>query len=98
MQDPTDAGQIVEPEISDEDGSVPSPGPEDDSTDSDGAAEDSVVLAEVLPGIAVVYGNIPEALRQDLVGLDLSLPPTALSSPPRSPQRSGALHQWVGTS
>lgn len=42
-----------------------------DSTEIETPAEESTVLAEVLPGIAVVYGAIPPELKLDLIDFGL---------------------------
>ena len=57
----------------------------------------STVLAEVLPGIAVVFGEVPAELKLDL--LDFGLVPAAdRGRSPRSSPRSGTRRPWPATS
>ncbi|WP_337192314.1 hypothetical protein [Streptomyces sp. YIM 132580] len=72
MQDPSDSMEIAEPEESGQTDSADSAGagapPPDVDIDS---TEVSTVLAEVLPGIAVVLGEVPAELKLDLVDFGL---------------------------
>ncbi|MFC9649578.1 hypothetical protein [Streptomyces sp. NPDC056937] len=72
MQDPSDSMEIAEPEEngrSDTAGSsaVANPTPDSD-IDSTSA---TMVLAEVLPGVAVVFGEVPAALKLGLIDFGL---------------------------
>ncbi|MFI2781560.1 hypothetical protein [Streptomyces sp. ALB3] len=76
MQDPSDSTEIPEPEgISRSDAADspamdgPAPGPDVDMTPT------STVIAEVLPGVAVVCGDIPTELKPDLI--DFGIVPAA---------------------
>lgn len=62
MQDPSDSTEI---------NAVGSPDVDDPASDSEGDRMTSTVLAEVLPGVAVVFGEVPEALKLDLVDFGL---------------------------
>ncbi|MFJ4842824.1 hypothetical protein [Streptomyces sp. NPDC088746] len=76
MQDPSDSTEIPEPEeISRSENADspamdgPAPGPDVDVTPA------STVIAEVLPGVAVVCGDIPTELKPDLI--DFGIVPAA---------------------
>lgn len=76
MQDPSDSMETAEPEengLGNTAGSpvadYPTPSSEVDSTTA------STVLAEVLPGVAVVFGEVPAELEPDLI--DFGLVPAA---------------------
>ncbi|WP_121827879.1 hypothetical protein [Streptomyces sp. S1] len=76
MQDLSDSTEAVEPEekglgdvVDSPAGDDPVPGSDIDSTTA------STVLAEVLPGVAVVFGEVPAELKPDL--LDFGLVPAA---------------------
>jgi hypothetical protein len=76
MQDLSDSMEIAEPEENGQSDTAdspvvddPSPNPNIDSTTV------STVLAEVLPGVAVVFGEVPAELKPDLI--DFGLVPAA---------------------
>ncbi|MCK6211567.1 hypothetical protein KZX45_13535 [Georgenia sp. EYE_87] len=76
MQDLSDSSEIDRADVSDH-SELPDSPPADDLppvSDSDSATTTSTVLAEVLPGVAVVFGEVPAALKLDLV--DFGLVPT----------------------
>ncbi|MFH0179752.1 hypothetical protein ACIA6D_20510 [Streptomyces cacaoi] len=68
MQDPSDSMEIAEPEENGQSNTAdspvvddPTPNPDIDSTTA------STVIAEVLPGVAVVFGEVPAELKPDLL-------------------------------
>src|SRR4051794_34211357 len=72
MQQPTDSAESSEPAENEQRKTVgspvadnPEPGPEIDS------ATASTVLAEILPGVAVVFGEVPAELEIGLIGFGL---------------------------
>ncbi|MFJ3339368.1 hypothetical protein [Streptomyces sp. NPDC086766] len=76
MQDPSDSTEIAEPEENGQSNTADSPVVDDPTPDSDiGSTTPSTVLAEVLPGVAVVFGEVPTELKPDL--LDFGLVPAA---------------------
>ena len=76
MQDPSGSMKIAEPEQNGQGNTAVSPVPDDPAPGSDiDSTTASTVLAEVLPGIAVVFGEVPAELKPDLI--DSGLVPTA---------------------
>ncbi|MEU6355992.1 hypothetical protein ABZ896_42890 [Streptomyces sp. NPDC047072] len=68
MQDPSDSMEIAEPEENGRSHTVGSPAVDGPTPDSDiDSTSASMVLAEVLPGVAVVFGEVPAELRSDLI-------------------------------
>ncbi|AOR31029.1 hypothetical protein BFF78_08225 [Streptomyces fodineus] len=76
MQDPSDSMEIVEPEENGQSNTADS-SVVDDSTPNPGIdpITASTVLAEVLPGVAVVFGEVPAEIKPDLI--DFGLVPAA---------------------
>ncbi|GGU61230.1 hypothetical protein [Streptomyces daghestanicus] len=72
MQDPADPAGTAAPEAGGRDGGAAPPGTDgpEEAADS-GAPAASTVLAEVLPGIAVVLGEVPPELAPELVDFGL---------------------------
>ncbi|MFE9133612.1 hypothetical protein [Streptomyces sp. NPDC007355] len=68
MQDPSDSTEITEPEEN-RSNTAASPAVDDPTPDSDG--DPTTVIAEVLPGVAVVFGEVPAELRPDLLDFGL---------------------------
>ena len=76
LQDPSDSMEIAEPEENGRSDTTDSPVVDDPASDSDiGPATTSTVLVEVLPGVAVVAGEVPPELKPDLV--DFGIVPAA---------------------
>ncbi|MFP8905832.1 hypothetical protein [Streptomyces atacamensis] len=76
MQDPSESTEVAEPGRNGQSCTADSPGTHDPASGPDtDSAEASTVLAEVLPGTAVVLGEVPAELRPGLV--DFGLVPTA---------------------
>lgn len=76
MQDPSGTMEIAEPEENGQSNTAGSPVADDPASDSDiDSATASTVLAEVLPGVAVVFGEVPAELKPDLI--DFGLVPAA---------------------
>ena len=76
MQDRSDSMEIAEAEESGQRDTADSPVADDPTPDSEfGSMAASTVLAEVLPGVAVVFGEVPAELMPDLV--DFRLVPAA---------------------
>ncbi|WP_059010542.1 hypothetical protein [Streptomyces specialis] len=76
MQDPSDPGEIAEPEENGRSDTADSPAADDPTSDPDtDPATASTVLAEVLPGVAVVAGEVPPELKPDLI--DFGIVPAA---------------------
>ncbi|MYR94061.1 MULTISPECIES: hypothetical protein [unclassified Streptomyces] len=72
MQDPSDSMEIAEPEENGRTDAADSLGGAAPAPDADiDAAAASMVLAEVLPGVAIVFGEVPEELKLDLVDFGL---------------------------
>ncbi|MEV4390725.1 hypothetical protein [Nonomuraea sp. NPDC049607] len=72
MQDPSDPMEIVEPEENGRSNTTDSPVVDDPTPNSDlGSTTASTVLAEVLPGVAVVFGEFPAELKPDLIDFGL---------------------------
>ncbi|MFE5522053.1 hypothetical protein ACFQ9Q_30675 [Streptomyces virginiae] len=72
MQDPSDSMENVEPERSGESDPTDPPAAGDPIPDADiDATAASTVLAEVLPGIAVVFGEVPAELELGLIDFGL---------------------------
>ncbi|MEU8684807.1 hypothetical protein [Streptomyces sp. NPDC048611] len=72
MQDSSDSMETAEPEEDDRRDTADSPVVNDPTPHSDvDSATVSMVLAEVLPGIAVVFGEVPAELKLDLADLGL---------------------------
>ena len=74
MQDRSDSAEIAEPEVSGRSDTTDSPGVDDPTSDSD-IGSTSTVLVEVLPGVAVVAGEVPPELKPDLI--DFGIVPAA---------------------
>jgi hypothetical protein len=72
MQDPSDSTQIAEPEENGRSNTTDSPvaGAPTPNSDADSPTA-SAVLAEVLPGVAVVFGEVPAELKLDLIDFGL---------------------------
>jgi hypothetical protein len=68
MQDPSDSIEIAEPEENGQSKTADSPVADDPTLNSTTA---SMVLAEVLPGVAVVFGEVPAELELDLIDFGL---------------------------
>src|SRR5690349_24609900 len=76
MQDPSVSMEIVEPEENGQSATADSPVGDDPRVDSNtDSSPVSTVLAEVLPGVAVVCGEVPAELKPDLI--DFGLVPAA---------------------
>lgn len=88
MQDPSDLVENAQPEENDRSYIADPPVEDDPALDADGesdagsnsdsdtdTAAPSTVLAEILPGIAVVFGQVPAELKPGLI--DFGLMPTA---------------------
>jgi hypothetical protein len=74
MQHPSDSTEIAEPGENGQGSTTDSPALPDPAPNSDpDSTAASTVLAEVLPGIAVVFGAVPAELKLDL--LDFGLVP-----------------------
>lgn len=72
MQDPSDSTAAAEPEDNGEDSTADLPALNDPAPDEGIAAEPApTVLAEVLPGVAVVFGEVPAELEPDLIDFGL---------------------------
>ena len=68
MQDPSDSMEIAEPEENGQSSTAGSPVVDDPTPDSEiDSTTASTVLAEVLPGVAVVFGEVPAELKPDLI-------------------------------
>jgi hypothetical protein len=76
MQDPSDSMEIAGPEENGQSSTVGSAVVDDPAPDSEiDSTTASTVLAEVLPGVAVVFGEVPAELKPDLI--DFGLVPAA---------------------
>ena len=72
MQDPSDLMEIAEPEENGQSNTADSPVVDDPTPNSDiDLTTASTVLAEVLPGVAVVFGQVPAELELDLIDFGL---------------------------
>ena len=72
MEGPSDSAEIAEPEESAQSNAADSPVVDDPTSNSDiDSTSASTVLAEVLPGVAVVFGEIPAELKLDLIDFGL---------------------------
>lgn len=72
MQDPSDSMEIAEPEDNGQSDTADSPVVDDPIPNSDiDSTTASTVLAEVLPGVAVVFGEVPAELKPDLLDFGL---------------------------
>jgi hypothetical protein len=72
MQDPSDSMEIAEPEENGQSNTADSPVVDDPTPNSDiDSTTASTVLAEVLPGVAVVFGEVPAELKLDLIDFGL---------------------------
>lgn len=72
MQGPSDSAEIAEPEESAQSNAADLPVVDDPTSNSDiDSTSASTVLAEVLPGVAVVFGEIPAELKLDLIDFGL---------------------------
>jgi hypothetical protein len=72
MQNPSDSTEIAEPEENGQSNTADSPVVDDPTLDSDlDSTTASTVLAEVLPGTAVVFGEVPAELKLDLIDFGL---------------------------
>lgn len=68
MQDPSDSMETAEPEENGRSTTADSPGADDPTPNPDiDSATASTVVAEVLPGVAVVFGEVPAELKPDLL-------------------------------
>ncbi|WP_432088042.1 hypothetical protein [Streptomyces sp. bgisy095] len=76
MQDPSDSREIAEPEEDGGSDTVDSPVADDPTSGSDiDSTMASTVLVEVLPGVALVAGEVPPELKPDLI--DFGIVPAA---------------------
>ncbi len=76
MQAPSESTEIAEPEQNGQSDTADSPVVDDPASGSDtDPATASTVLAEVLPGVAVVLGEVPAEFESDLI--DFGLVPSA---------------------
>ncbi|GAA1312316.1 hypothetical protein [Saccharothrix xinjiangensis] len=75
MQDPSDSTEIAEPEEDGRSDTIDSPVVGDPTSEADIDATTSTVLVEVLPGVAVVAGEVPPELKPDLI--DFGIVPAA---------------------
>ena len=75
MQDPSDSMDIAELEENGRSDTTDSPVVDDPTSDSDTDSTTSTVLLEVLPGVAVVAGEVPPELKPDLI--DFGIVPAA---------------------
>jgi hypothetical protein len=73
MQDPSDKTEIAEPEENGQGGTTDVA--DEPTSDSDSEATTSTVLVEVLPGVAIVAGEVPPELKPDLI--DFGIVPAA---------------------
>jgi hypothetical protein len=72
MQDPSHSMEIAEPEENGQSSTAGSPVVDDLTPDSEiDSTTASAVLAEVLPGVAVVFGEVPAELKPDLIDFGL---------------------------
>ncbi|WP_030226140.1 hypothetical protein [Streptomyces sp. NRRL WC-3626] len=74
MQEPSDSTGIAEPEENGWSGTADSPVVDESTSDSD-IDSASTVLVEVLPGVALVAGEVPPELKPDLI--DFGIVPAA---------------------
>ncbi|MBB5807929.1 hypothetical protein F4560_007697 [Saccharothrix ecbatanensis] len=75
MQDPSDTTKITETEENGRSDTADSPVVDESTSDSDADSTTSTVLVEVLPGVAVVVGEVPPELKPDLI--DFGIVPAA---------------------
>jgi hypothetical protein len=76
MQDPSASMKITERKENGQGSTAGSPAADDPAPNSDiGSTTASTVLAEVLPGVAVVFGEVPAEFKLDLI--DFGLVPAA---------------------
>ncbi|MFE1032489.1 hypothetical protein ACFW40_11375 [Streptomyces sp. NPDC058807] len=76
MQDPSDSTERAEPEENGRSNTADSPVVDDPTSDSDiDSTTASTVLVEVLPGVALVAGEVPPELKPDLI--DFGIVPAA---------------------
>ncbi|MFF0171057.1 hypothetical protein [Streptomyces prasinus] len=76
MQDPSDSMETAEPEENGRSNNAASPVVDDPTSDSDiDSTTASTVLVEVLPGVALVAGEVPPELKPDLI--DFGIVPAA---------------------
>jgi hypothetical protein len=76
MQDPSDSMEIAEPEENGRSNTADSPVVDDPTSNSDiDSTTASTVLVEVLPGVALVAGEVPPELKPDLI--DFGIVPAA---------------------
>ncbi|BCB81241.1 hypothetical protein GCM10022251_62680 [Phytohabitans flavus] len=72
MQDPSDSMERAVPEENGQRKAVDSPVVDKPAPDSDiDSTTASTVLAEVLPGVAVVFGEVPAVLKLELIDFGL---------------------------
>jgi sugar (pentulose or hexulose) kinase len=72
MQNPSDSTEIAEPEENGQSNTADLPVVDDPTLDSDlDSTTASTVVAEVLPGTAVVFGEVPAELKLDLIDFGL---------------------------
>ncbi|XVS65536.1 hypothetical protein ACQPYE_05600 [Actinosynnema sp. CA-299493] len=74
MQDPSDSTEIAEPQENGRSDATDSPVVDDPTSDSD-IDSTTTVLVEVLPGVAIVAGEVPPELKPDLI--DFGVVPAA---------------------
>ena len=75
MQDPSDSMEIAEPEENGRSDTTDSPVVDGPTSDSEVDSTMSTVLVEVLPGVAVIAGEVPPELKPDLI--DFGIVPAA---------------------
>ncbi|MEV4134042.1 hypothetical protein AB0J72_17960 [Dactylosporangium sp. NPDC049742] len=72
MQHPSDSTEIAGPEENGQRKAADSPDSDDPAPEADmDSTTASTVLAEVLPGVAVVFGEVPTELKPDLIDFGL---------------------------
>ncbi|MFF3886101.1 hypothetical protein [Streptomyces sp. NPDC001914] len=75
MQDPSDSMEVAEPEENGPGNTADSPVANQSVSDSIDATMASTILVEVLPGVALVAGEVPPELKPDLI--DFGIVPAA---------------------
>ncbi|MFJ2720709.1 hypothetical protein [Streptomyces sp. NPDC087437] len=76
MQDPSDSMETAEPEENGRSNTADSPVADDPTSNSDiDSTTASMILVEVLPGVALVAGEVPAELKPDLI--DFGIVPAA---------------------
>ena len=74
MQDPSDSIEIAEPAENGQSNAANTVWDDPTPNSASESATASMVLAEVLPGVAVVFGEVPEELKLDLIDFGLVSP------------------------